>query len=258
MDLPIDTLPADPIEDAFRGNRLLATLSDEERKLLAPYMEPLELQPGDAVLNAGDLVQHSVFPYDQLVVSLIVELSGGRSVEVASIGKEGAIGGIVSAGNAPAFTHGVVGMRGKAVAVPIPVLQQAKQASSHLNNLFCRYADFLLAQVMQSVACNAFHALEARCCRWLLTAQDRAGGEEIPLTQEYLAEMLGVQRTTVSAVARSLQDHGLIRYRRGSIQILDRDQVERRACECYGNVEAHFREVLPEVRPQKILDASAS
>jgi Mn-dependent DtxR family transcriptional regulator len=109
---------------------------------------------------------------------------------------------------------------------------------------------------MQSVACNAFHAIEARCCRWLLTAQDRAGGEEISLTQEYLAEMLGVQRTTVSAVARALQDQGLIRYRRGTIRILDRDAVESRACECYEAVERHFREVLPEVRPQKIADSS--
>ena len=244
MDLPIDTLPADPIEDAFRGNRLLATLSDEERKLLAPYMEPLELQPGDAVLNAGDLVQHSVFPYDQLVVSLIVELSGGRSVEVASIGKEGAIGGIVSAGNAPAFTHGVVGMRGKAVAVPIPVLQQAKQASPHLNNLFCRYADFLLAQVMQSVACNAFHPIEARAARWLLHAQDRVGGDRLELTQESLAELLGVQRTTVNAVARVLQDGGLIAYRRGAIQVRDREGLIRTACECYTAIEDHFAAVL--------------
>jgi CRP-like cAMP-binding protein len=244
MDLPIDTLPADPIEDAFRGNRLLATLSDEERKLLAPYMEPLELQPGDAVLNAGDLVQHSVFPYDQLVVSLIVELSGGRSVEVASIGKEGAIGGIVSAGNAPAFTHGVVGMRGKAVAVPIPVLQQAKQASAHLNNLFCRYADFLLAQVMQSVACNAFHPIEARAARWLLHAQDRVGGDRLELTQESLAELLGVQRTTVNAVARVLQDGGLIAYRRGAIQVRDREGLIRTACECYTAIEDHFAAVL--------------
>jgi CRP-like cAMP-binding protein len=189
-----------------------------------------------------------VFPYDQLVVSLIVELSGGRSVEVASIGKEGAIGGIVSAGNAPAFTHGVVGMRGKAVAVPIPVLQQAKQASPHLNNLFCRYADFLLAQVMQSVACNAFHPIEARAARWLLHAQDRVGGDRLELTQESLAELLGVQRTTVNAVARVLQDGGLIAYRRGAIQVRDREGLIRTACECYTAIEDHFAAVLGAAR----------
>jgi DNA-binding transcriptional regulator YhcF (GntR family) len=125
-----------------------------------------------------------------------------------------------------------------------------------VRDLFFRYADALLAQVMQSVACNAFHPLDARCCRWLLTAHDRAGGDDIPLTQEYLAEMLGVQRTTVSAVARALQDQGLIAYRRGNIRILQREAVEARACECYEAVERHFREVLPEVRPQKVVDAA--
>jgi CRP-like cAMP-binding protein len=244
MDLPIDTIVADPIEAAFRGNRLLATLTEDERARLSPHMEALELQPGDAVLAAGNLVERSIFPYDQLVVSLIVELSGGRSVEVASIGKEGAIGGIVSAGNAPAFTHGVVGMRGKAVAVPIAVLQEAKQASEHLNNLFCRYADFLLAQVMQSVACNAFHPIEARAARWLLHAQDRVGGDRLELTQESLAELLGVQRTTVNAVARVLQDGGLIAYRRGAIQVRDRQGLIHAACECYTAVEDHFAAVL--------------
>jgi DNA-binding transcriptional regulator YhcF (GntR family) len=125
-----------------------------------------------------------------------------------------------------------------------------------MRDLFCRYSDALLSQVMQSVACNAFHPLEARCCRWLLTAQDRAGGDDIPLTQEYLAEMLGVQRTTVSAVARALQEQGLIGYRRGTIRLLDREAVEARSCECYGAVERHFRQVLPEVRPQKIADSN--
>ena len=107
---------------------------------------------------------------------------------------------------------------------------------------------------MQSVACNAFHPIEARCCRWLLTAHDRVEGETIPLTQEYLAEMLGVQRTSVSPIAKQLQDKGLIRYRRGRIEILDRERLERGACECYGAVERHFHAVLPEPKPQKLID----
>lgn len=244
MNLPIDLPPADPIHAAFTGNRLLATLSDAERDLLVPHMEAIELQPGDTVLQSGATVERSVFPYDSLVVSMIVELSGGRSVEVASIGKEGAIGGIVSCGHAPAFTHGVVGMRGKAVTVPIAALQAAKDASPHLNHLFCRYADFLLAQVMQSVACNAFHPIEARAARWLLHAQDRVGGDRLELTQESLAELLGVQRTTVNAVARILQEGGLIAYRRGAIQVRDREGLIRTACECYTAIENHFAAVL--------------
>jgi CRP-like cAMP-binding protein len=244
MDLPVDTFSPDPIAAVFDCNRLLATLSEAERNLLVPHMEVVELAPGDTVLEAGATVDRSVFPCDGLVVSMIVELSGGRTVEVASIGKEGAIGGIVSAGTAPAFTHGIVGMRGTAVTVPIEVLQAAKDASPHLNHLFCRYADFLLAQVMQSVACNAFHPIEARAARWLLHAQDRVGGDRLELTQESLAALLGVQRTTVNAVARVLQDGGLIAYRRGAVQVCDRLGLMQTACECYTAVEDHFAAVL--------------
>jgi CRP-like cAMP-binding protein len=135
-------------------------------------------------------------------------------------------------------------------------LEAAKARSSHIRDIFCRYADALLAQIMQSVACNAAHPLEARLCRWLLTTQDRSGGDEIPLTQEYLAEMLGVQRTTVSGAARALQAQGLISYRRGSVQIKRRDLLEEKACDCYGSVEQHFREVLPDVKPQILHDVS--
>ncbi|CAA9513856.1 MAG: cAMP-binding proteins - catabolite gene activator and regulatory subunit of cAMP-dependent protein kinases [uncultured Sphingomonas sp.] len=244
MDLPIDTLPGSALDAAFAGNRLLATLSESERALLKPHMTAIDLHAGDTVLQAGATVDSSVFPYSGLVVSLIVELSGGRSVEVASIGKEGAVGGIVSAGTAPAFTHGVVQMSGKAATVPMHVLEVAKQASPHLHNLFGRYADFLLAQVMQSVACNAFHPIEARAARWMLHAQDRVGGDRLELTQEGLAGLLGVQRTTVNAVARELQESGLIAYRRGAIQVCDRPALMRAACECYAAVEDHFAAVL--------------
>jgi Mn-dependent DtxR family transcriptional regulator len=111
--------------------------------------------------------------------------------------------------------------------------------------------------VLQSVACNALHPIEARCCRWLLTTQDRVGTNEVPLTQEALAEMLGVQRTTVTAVAGALQERGLIRSARGRIVILDRARLKRAACECYDAVERHFACVLPEVKPQKLIDRDA-
>ena len=109
------------------------------------------------------------------------------------------------------------------------------------------YADALLAQMMQSVACNALHSIEARCSRWLLSTQDRMGQAAIPLTQEALAEMLGVQRTTVTAVAQALQARGLIRYARGRVEILNREGIEELACECYAAVEDHFEKLLPEI-----------
>jgi CRP-like cAMP-binding protein len=229
---------------AFDRNRLLATFSDEVRAQVEPLARIVDYQRGDSVLNAGKAVTQSVFPFDSLMISMLVELDGGRSVEVASIGKEGAVGGIVSCGHAPAYSHAEVQIAGPALVIPLDALETVKANSPFLRNLFCRYADFLLAQVMQSVACNAFHSIEARAARWLLTAQDRIGGDRLALTQESLAALLGVQRTTVNAVARQLQELGLISYSRGAIRILDRKGLERQACECYAAVERHFGSVI--------------
>ena len=247
---------ASPLAVHFASNRLLSTFTPADRQLIADCASPVQLARGEVLFEPGYDVPATHFPSAGTVVALVVGIVDGRTVEVATIGKEGAVGGIVSGGNAPAFARAVVQIPGTALKVELRALENAKLRSPHVRDLFARYSDALLAQVMQSVACNAFHPLDARCCRWLLTAHDRARGDDISLTQEYLAEMLGVQRTTVSAVAGSLQDQGLIRYRRGIIRILDREGVERRACECYASVERHFREVLPEVRPQKIVDTS--
>jgi len=244
MDLPVDTWPTDPMDAAFNGNRLLATLSEIDRALLQPDMTIVALEPGATVFSANALVDRALFPFDGLMVSLIVQTPNGRSIEVASIGKEGAVGGIVSCGSAPAFSNGVVQIAGRAASVPMPLLEEAKQSSPHIRHLFCRYSDALLAQVMQSVACNSFHPIESRAARWLLHAQDRVGGDRLALTQESLASLLGVQRTTVNAVARLLQEQGLIAYRRGAIQVVDREGLLQVACECYGLVEDHFRAIL--------------
>ena len=138
-------------------------------------------------------------------------------------------------------------MAGDALAIPTAHLELAKTGSTRFGELFSRYADALLAQMMQSVACNALHKVEERCARWLLAAHDRSGEAIIRLTQESLAEMLGVQRTTVSTVTAGLQDRGLIRTHRGRVEIIDRKGLERAACECYAAVEGHFARLLPEV-----------
>jgi CRP-like cAMP-binding protein len=232
------------IAEAFAGNRLLATLDPDARAFLEPHAEMLDLAAGATVLTAGVLVDRTVFPFNSLMVSMMVGLAGGRSVEVAAIGREGAIGGIVSCGGAPAFTHAVAHIAGPALAIPMPVLERAKREFPHLQHLFCRYADFLLSSVMQSVACNSFHPIEARAARWLLHAADRVGGDRLALTQEALAGLLGVQRTTVNAVARLLQEQGLISYRRGTIRVLSRPGLSKVACECYAAIEGHFTNVL--------------
>jgi CRP-like cAMP-binding protein len=239
----------------FGGNRLLASLKPAERSMLEPGMSSVLLQRGDVLFEPGEDVTHTYFPGPGLVTSLVVTMADGRTVEAVTIGREGAIGGIVSTGNKPAFARAVVQIGGIALKLETAALESAKERSGLIRDLFSRYADTLLAQTIQSVACNALHVIDARLCRWLLTTHDRVDSDEIALTQEYLAEMLGVQRTTVSGVARVLQERGLISYSRGRLVILDRAAIERCACECYADVQSHFRAMLPETRPQEVIDA---
>jgi CRP-like cAMP-binding protein len=231
------------LDAAFLDNRLLSTFPLDLRHSLLDQIELVELAAGDRVLARGRNVETSLFPFGSTMVSLVVDLDDGHSVEVASIGREGAVGGIVSGGHSPAFTHGKTIVAGPAARVPMAVIDQAKAKSPHLRDLFCRYADYLLAQTMQSVACNSFHSIEQRAARWLLTAQDR-GGDRLVLTQEALAGLLGVQRTTINAVARQFGDEGLTATRRGSIAILNRAALEERACECHDRVEQFFGDIL--------------
>ena len=238
-----DTDELERTDEAFARNRLLATFPAEARALVEPYASVVDLGLGSMLLASGDDVVNTSFPFGPTMVSLGLDLTDGRTIEVASIGQEGAVGGIVSCGKAPAFAHAQVIVAGPALRVPMAMLEEAKGRSGHIRNLFCRFSDYLLSQVMQSVACNAFHSIEARAARWLLTAQDRAG-DRIELTQEALAGLLGAQRTTVNAVARMLQDERLICSRRGMIQVIDRAGLMRRACECYAAVESHFGGII--------------
>lgn len=231
------------VDDAFLGNRLLSTFSGDARALIEPAATIVELDAGSTVLRSGEQVTASTFPIGQTMVSLGVSLSGARSIEVASIGREGAIGGIVSCGQAPAFSRAEVLVGGPALEVPMEVLEAAKRRSEFISNLFCRYSDYLLAQVMQSVACNAFHAIPERAARWLLHAHDRAGSR-LDLTQEALAGLLGVQRTTINAVIRTLQEEGLVATGRGVVHVTNRAALEARACECYDAIERHFADVI--------------
>lgn len=234
---------AEALSRSYDGNRLLRTFPDDLRDDLGAEARLIQLNQGETVLTRGIDVDSSVFPLGSTTISLIVDLDDGRSVEVASIGSEGAVGGIVSCGHAPAFSRADVMVAGQAVRVPMHIIERAKSRSGHLGNLFCRYADYLLAQVMQTVACNSFHPIEERAARWLLTAQDRSGSR-LELTQGALAALLGVQRTTVNAVAQLLQEEGLIKTRRGVIEVGDRDALEKRACECYWRVENFFGDIV--------------
>lgn len=244
-DLPLPVAAAHASEAAFMDNQLLATFPMALRQSLRDEVEIIRLAPGDTVLRRGADVESSIFPFGETMISMIVDLGEGRSVEVASIGKEGAVGGIVSCGHAPAFARAEAIVGGPAARVPMQVIEDAKAHSGHLRNLFCRYSDYLLAQIMQSVACNSFHTIEQRAARWLLTAQDRAG-DELELTQEAFAGLLGVQRTSINAAVRLLTDAGLITTRRGTIAVNDRAALEARACECYDRVAQFFGDMVGE------------
>jgi CRP-like cAMP-binding protein len=229
----------------YASNRLLAALRSEAMTALAPYLVLVDL-PADAVLfDAGDDVEHTYLPCGPTQVSLLVVTSDGQEIEAASIGFEGAIGGVVSAGFKPAYGRAVVRVPGQAFCIPTARLEEVKTQHPAIADLFDRAADVFIAQMMQVAACNALHPIEQRTCRWLLFAHDRSGQEPIRLTQETLAQMLGVQRTTISAVARVLQDAGVIHIGRGRVEILDRPALEKRACECHDAVETHFKRVLP-------------
>ncbi len=230
-------------DEAFAGNRLLSTFSREARALIEPFGRTVELVAGETVLKRGEDVHSTLFPVAPAMITMVVDLDGGRSIEVASIGREGAVGGIVSCGHAPAFSRAEVLVGGPAFKVPMEALEDAKKRSPFISNLFCRYSDYLLSTVMQSVACNAFHSITERAARWLLAVQGRAG-DRIELTQEALAGLLGVQRTTVNAVIRELSSEGLISTSRGIVRVLDRAGLKRRACECYQRLQDHYAAVI--------------
>ena len=243
----VDTNPPIATTTAKRldGNLLLKMLPPELHNPIVEAGEIVELSAGHALFSSGDHIDYTYFPLEQLMISMLVSVDDDRQVEVGTIGQEGAIGGIVSCGNLPAFTRAEVQVAGQCCRVPMEMIERMKSESRVVRDMFCRYADALLAQVMQSVACTSFHAIERRAARWLLTAQDRAG-DQLQLTQGALAALLGVQRTSVNAVARDLQDKGLISYRRGVIQVLDREGLEAHACDCYSIVSRHFDRVIGE------------
>lgn len=228
----------------FEGNLLLKALRTEDRALILPYLERLQYEKGQTVFACGTDVSHIIFPCAHTVASLVISMLDGRSAETATIGREGAVGGAVSTGGLPASTHGVIQIGGPALRMEAVRLQDARRHSETLNNLFTRYADCLLAQVLQSVACNALHPIEERCLRWLLALQDRLGTDVLPVTQDFLATMIGVQRTYLTRILRALQNQGLIEIGRGRLRIVSRSAVEAAACECHGCVKRHYDAVM--------------
>jgi CRP-like cAMP-binding protein len=232
------------ITAAGPGNRLLAALTPGDVRQIEGDLEEVRLAAGHVLFNVGGPVTHVYFPHDS-VVSLVTMTEEGDTVETATIGREGVVGFIAALGGREALCRTLVQAPGAAARLPRARLRVAFDESPGFRQLLLCYTEALFAQVQQSVACNALHGVEARCCRWLLMAHDRTEDEVLPLTQQFVAEMLGVQRSTVALVARTLQQAGLIRYRRGRIVVTDRAGLEAASCECYRIVRGHFERLLP-------------
>jgi CRP-like cAMP-binding protein len=241
--------PGPFVERTRPGNQILRLLPRGAMEALAPAIECMTVERGETLFEPGDDVNHANFPLDSTVIAFVLPMRDGRAVEAATVGREGAVGGVVSLGLAPAFTRAVVQIGGTVARLPIAKLEAAKRAMPRVHDIFARYADCLTAQVLQSVGCAALQSLESRCARWLLMTHDRLGGSELPLTQEALAEMFGVARTYVTRIVSRLEESGAISHRRGIIRILRRAGLEKSSCECYGLVRQHFGRVLPGLYP---------
>jgi len=227
-----------------RNNRLLAALEPEDFLSLEPHLEIVELPRGRIIYQTGETIRHTYFPHDA-IVSLVTDLQNGGSVEMAVFGRESVLGFTSALVTRQSFGRYVTQIPGSATRVPLDRLTAAIGERPRIRQVLFRYIEALLAQTLQSVACNAVHSVEARCCRAILSTRDRTDKDDVPLTHETLAEMLGVQRSTVSSVASALQRAGLIVQGRGTIRITDRDGLESTACECYRTICQSFERLLP-------------
>jgi len=225
--------------DRARGNRLLGAMEDASLSRIVPHLESVVLKLGDVVCEAGGVLKHAYFPQG-VVLSLLTVLENGSAIETANIGREGAFGLFAAMYSRVSFNRCLVQFEGGMVRCPIDFLQLEFEHSEHVRNLFVSYSETLLSQVQQTVACNALHSTEERMCRWLLMMHDRAGGEALPYTHEFLSHMLGANRKSVTLAAQSLQTAGLISYQRGKIRVVDRAGLEQASCECYAIVKERF------------------
>jgi CRP-like cAMP-binding protein len=226
-------------------NRLLAALDAEDLGLVASKLVPVILEKGALLYDPGDMVDAIYFP-DDCVISLMTLMESGAAIESAAIGREGALGLMAAVSPRQSLSRAIVQVPGRARRISAAHLHRAWEQSAQIRDLIDRHNEALFAHAIHSVACNALHSVEARFCRWLLTCHDRISTDTVALTQEFLADMLGVQRTTVTAVARTLQEKGAIRYRLGVVDIIDRGVLEQLACECYGVIRRTYERLLPE------------
>jgi CRP-like cAMP-binding protein len=227
------------VDAAVRPNQLLGALEPSVRRRIDPHLEFVPFKLGDVVCEAGGSLKHAYFP-EGCVLSLLTVLENGDAIETANIGREGAFGLFAAMYSRVSFNRCLLQLAGPMVRCKIEVLESEFKHSDHVRNLFVSYSETLLSQVQQTVACNALHTVEERMSRWLLMMHDRAEGQPLTYTHDFLAAIMGANRISVTLAAQKMQNFGLISYRQGRMQVLDRPGLETASCECYGVVKSRF------------------
>jgi CRP-like cAMP-binding protein len=227
-----------------RLNSILAALPEPDFERLRPHLEPTELPLGAALYEAGSRVRQLYFPASG-IVSLLQVMADGASAEIAVVGNEGVVGIAMFMGGETTPSRAVVQSEARAFSLTADVLTQEFGRGGQLQFLLLRYTQALITQMSQTAVCNRHHSVEQQLCRWLLMSIDRLTEDaDLVMTQELIANMLGVRREGVTAAAAKLQDAGLIRYARGRIKVIDRRKLEKRACECYAVVKKEYDRLL--------------
>jgi CRP-like cAMP-binding protein len=235
------------LKSDLHGNHLLGALPAHEWQALTPHLELVQLRTGQLLCDSGQRIHHVYFP-TTAIISLLHSMEDGSSAEIAAIGREGMTGVPILTGGDTMPTRVQVQCPGFAYRMSAAALREQFNRSDFLRRLMLLYMQALLTQVAQTAACNRHHSLSKQLCRWLLIEIDRTPSNEFQVTQQMIADMLGVRREGVTEAAGKLHDAGLIHHSRGCIKVLDRAGLEARACECYGIVKREFDRMLPRVR----------
>jgi CRP-like cAMP-binding protein len=236
-----------------RDNHLLAGLLAADYGRLKPSLESVSLSPGTMLYESGVPHSHVIFPADS-IIALVHVLRDGHSAEIAAVGSEGFVGVPVVTGDGKSSSRAVVQSPGRAYRMRVGLFMREFERNTRLRNLILRYTQALMTQIAQTLVCNRYHLIEQQLCRWLLLRLDRSSTNVICVTQELIANMLGVRREGITAAACSLKTAGVIEYRRGHIVVADRRSLEAQVCECYSVVRSEYDRLLP----QRIADAGVS
>ena len=237
-----------PVELAPAHNRLLAALPAEVFDRLRPDLEPAAMPLGKVLYESGTELEHVYFPVPGCIVSMLYVMEDGASAEIAVVGDEGMVGIALFMGGGTTTSRALVQSGGQAFQLKGSALKREFDRHSGLQLLLLRYTQALITQMSQTAVCNRHHTLQQQLCRWLLLSLDRLSTNELSMTQELIANMLGVRREGVTEAAGKLQARGLIRYGRGRITILDRPGLEAQVCECYAVVKKEYDRLLPKTK----------